>query len=283
MRRYPSSFPRVVTLVIASAVGVVLLPFALLYVAFTVIMNISDCSQGGGPRGLAPSEGDTCKGARVFCLNETSALYCDGDGRWRPMPCTGCVDLANTEFVGSGGPPAYACQWLADESGPCPVPGAAACTPDHKHALVCGADRKFGSRQACIECSQSLGPSVHCHRVESDGEPCGTDGDLACDRAGDLLLRCDGRTMRPIRACLARPYQPYGCNVQREVGLSSGLTSACNDAELQAGGECGMEGKVACSADLRSTLRCEQGKFVAMDACASGCLFDPSTSKYRCQ
>jgi len=159
------------------------------------------------------------------------------------------------------------------QAAPVCATGAPACSGDRKFLLLtCGNAQPallstcFGSA-GCVQ----RGAEITCDgSVAAPGDPCVSEGELACSTDGTQLLACRRRVK--VLASLCRG--PRRC--------VSAAAIECDSTIANAQEPCDGEGSLACSTDARMLLRCTQGRFVASSPCpGGGC--KSAGGKFLCQ
>jgi hypothetical protein len=204
--------------------------------------------------------GSKCKAGESLCADKKTALTCH-DGTLHAVPCNGplgCTKLKDRASCDTS---------LANEGDACMATGDEeyACSFDKKRALRCSADRRFARYLECRGrggCSQ-LGRQVSCDTsVAARGDPCKSEGAVACtDDQKEMVICRDGK-YAPYRFCRGQ----YGC-------ARNGDTPQCDETLSLEGDPCGLPGYVVCSVDGQSELVCHGGSFMRSRSCRkSGCL-----------
>lgn len=202
-------------------------------------------------------EGSSCKKGQSLCLDGKTALACQGDKLAKvscagPLGCTKFQDHANCDdSVATEGD---ACMGEAEEE--------YACSPDKKRALVCQGG-KFALYLECrgkAGCSL-LGRTVSCDTsVASKGDPCKTQGAVACSADQKQMLECRAGRFEVHRYCRGQ----YGCSFKGEQ-------PSCDETLSRDGDPCGLPGHVVCSEDGKAELICQGGSFMRSRGCKKGC------------
>lgn len=144
----------------------------------------------------------------------------------------------------------------------------AACSLDKKSMLECENDKLVVS----LTCkgpngcrALEHGTSVSCDYTRADvNDPC-NNNDSSCSTDGKSQLRCDGVKWVMAQACGG----PDGCSIAPNKEGSYTLT--CDDHVAPVDAPCLEDGRFACSADMKSLLRCTRGHFVVASACKKPC------------
>lgn len=215
---------------------------------------------GVGAGGCDPQPGDSCSGDRAFCHDDRTKLACE-EGKLESFPCRGpfgCTvegDLLRCDI--SGNAAGDACP-QADE-------GQAACAPDGTHALRCSEGRLVvepchGPRG----CQTQQDRAVCDHSIAAADQLCSpaAEGRSACSLEGTHVLICEEGTFAEQYPCRG----PNGCRLRDGRLL-------CDRSIAVEGEDCSRlpkDGK-ACSADGKSLLSCDRGRFVAHRPCPKGC------------
>ncbi|MBL8607099.1 MAG: hypothetical protein JNL38_07255, partial [Myxococcales bacterium] len=119
-------------------------------------------------------------------------------------------------------------------------------------------------------CVQGPGGPECDESVAGVGEPCAAEGGFACSADGGSMLVCARGRQAVASTCKG----PRRCSVQAGV--------ACDTATADAGDPCADEGRLACSRDTKTLLKCRRGAFGPDQACARmACMI--SGSSVLCQ
>lgn len=201
--------------------------------------------------------GSSCKPGESLCMDEKNALVCHG-GKLEKVACAGplgCVKIQDRascdDSVASEGDP---CMGETDEE--------YACSPDNKRALVC----KDGKFALYLECRGKGGCSLLGHAVSCDtsiaakGDPCRSQGAIACSEDGKQMLECRQGRFETHRYCRGQ----YGCSLKGEA-------PTCDETLSLEGDPCGLPGLVVCSVDGSRELICQGGAFMKSRSCKKGC------------
>jgi len=201
--------------------------------------------------------GSSCKGSESSCLDKKTALACQGAKLVNvscggPLGCTKYQDHANCDTS------------VANEGDPCMGDGEDeyACSPDRKRAVVC----KSSKFEKYLECRGKqgcsvLGRTVACDTsVASKGDPCKSQGAVACSEDQKLMLTCRDGKFDIYRYCRGQ----YGCFMKGEA-------PSCDETLSQDGDPCGIPGQVVCNVDQQSELVCQNGVFSRSRGCKKGC------------
>ena len=78
---------------------------------------------------------------------------------------------------------------------------------------------------------------------------------------------CDTPTSR--MACVDGKYTPQSCKGPNGCKEEKGTTS-CDATKADVGDPCAVANQTVCSTDLKSKLRCDEGKFILAARCAKG-------------
>lgn len=141
------------------------------------------------------------------CNKETSDLACTSDKKGELR----CKD--NKLVLASGCRGAKGCYWesttlhcdtdIADMADPCEDDGDLACSVDGKSLLRCAKD-KYVLENTCKgpKSCKVEGTKVHCDDDMADvGDPCATEGDLACSMDKKQLLSCHDHKFKVDQTC----------------------------------------------------------------------------------
>lgn len=155
----------------------------------------------------APKLGEACKPGHQWCLSQTSALFCDVNGRWAAMTCNGWCNLGAHDAVFHSQRPKselFVCQQdRSSEGAPCGRIYDYACSLDGKHALRCEASHRFAVVRDCPGgCTPTRSSEIECTQPPKDvDEPCGHKDELRCDPEGKRLLACVAGKLTPREDC----------------------------------------------------------------------------------
>jgi hypothetical protein len=210
--------------------------------------------------GCDPAPGDTCSVGQVACLDERTKLTCQ-EGKYLSTSCRGPFGCAVESDV-------VRCDISGNAAGDeCPEAdeGHAACAPDGTHALRCSKGRLVVEPCHGQEGCQTKEAGPRCdHSIAASDQLCSpaAEGRSACSLEGTHVLLCkDGKFVEqyPCRG-------PNGCRM-RDGRLK------CDRSVAATGEDCSRvpKGGKACSADGKSLLSCDQGRFVEHRACPKGC------------
>jgi hypothetical protein len=147
------------------------------------------------------------------------------------------------------------------QAAPVCATGSPACSTDRRFLLLtCGTAQPallstcFGSA-GCVQ----RGAEITCDgSVAAPGDPCVSEGELACSTDGAQLLACRRRVKVPVSNCRG----PKRC--------VSGVAIECDSSVADANEICDTEGGLACSTDARMLLRCSRGRYAAHAPCVNG-------------
>jgi len=216
---------------------------------FALLTAASSCSK---------KSGGACKGNEAICSpDKKTALVCR-NGTFAEVACAGPAACAKfqTDHINCDTSLAAqndACMGEEDEY---------ACSADKKHAYVC----KGGKFEPHLECRgkggcSMLGRTVSCDMsVASKGDPCKTQGAVACGEDQKHMVVCRDGRFELYRYCRGQ----YGCFVKGEAPSCDETLSAINDP-------CGLPGQVVCSVDGKSELVCQGGAFMKSITCKNAC------------
>jgi hypothetical protein len=143
-----------------------------------------------------------------------------------------------------------------------------ACSADGKSMLECVSDKLVVADtckgpKGCR--SIENGKKVSCDHTRADvGDPC-YGSDSSCSTDGKMEVRCDGAKYIAIHACGG----PDGCTVT--PAKNGGYDLSCDDHMAPPDAPCDEDGRMACSTDSKSLLRCARGHFTVASACKHGC------------
>jgi hypothetical protein len=138
------------------------------------------------------------------------------------------------------------------------VSGQSACV-DAKSGLFCSSDGTFkamtcGGPSGC----QQQGAKVSCDNdVATAGDGCDTPNDGACTADHKVLLLCKNQVFGPIDTCKG----PGGCKL-------AGDMINCDNDIADIGDPCSNDGNFACTSDHGMALRCQTGKYAAIQSCS---------------
>lgn len=158
------------------------------------------------------NEGDACMG-------ESDDEYACSPDKTRALVCKGGTFARHLECRGKGGCSVdgrtLACDTsIARANDPCKAQGALACSDDGKEVLGCELGR-FGQRRFCRGpggCTLR-GDTPDCDdSIALDGDPCTTNGYIACAVDGKRELVCENGRFSMSRAC-----RRSGCTVRKGV------------------------------------------------------------------
>jgi hypothetical protein len=206
-----------------------------------------------------PADGKACSKPKdsVICADAQTRLACEGD-KWHAETCLGPKGCEVSGIF-------VKCDTsLANEGSACPKEDNLSCTLDKKAMMRC----KGGKWKLSEKC---LGPA-------------------GCD-ASSILARCDTSIVAEGDLCEINPEKktvPYGCSADKKsilacadskwkkvesclgpAGCSSGLRVNCDGPTVKAGDFCVKEAEsdYACSADKKSSLKCEVGGWKVSRPC----------------
>mgnify|MGYP000930302136 CR=1 FL=1 len=201
--------------------------------------------------------GSACKPPESTCFDKKTALACQGDKFVAiacngPLGCNKFQDHANCDDT------------IAAENDLCMGTGEDeyACTPDKKRALVC----KGGKFTRYLECRgkggcSMLGQQISCDTsVANLGDPCKNQGATSCTADQKQMVICRDGKFETYRYCRGA----HGCFFQEE-------SPACDETLSLEGDPCGMPGRIVCSVDGQTELRCEGSRYGTSRKCKKGC------------
>ncbi len=201
--------------------------------------------------------GGSCKGSESSCFDKKTALSCQG-GKFVSVSCAG--PLGCTKFQEH----ANCDTSVANEGDLCMGDGEDeyACSPDRKRAVVC----KSGKYERYLECRGKgrcsvLGHTISCDTsVAAKGDPCKSQGTVACTEDQKMMLTCRDGKFDLYRYCRGM----YGC-------FMKGESPSCDETLSMEGDPCGIPGQVVCNVDGSSELVCQNGSFGRSRSCKKGC------------
>ncbi len=208
-------------------------------------------------------EGGKCKANEQTCLDKQNALVCRGDKFVKvacngPLGCTKFEQKANCDdSIAMEGD---ACMGATDEE--------YACSPDKKRALACkgGVFQKLLECRGAAGCSQ-LGTQLSCDTsLAAKGDPCKTQGQVACSADGTEMVICRDGKFVLHRFCRG----PKHCSLDHDQ-------PQCDETLSMEGDPCSHQGRVVCSTDGQSELTCQGSTFLKSRSCKkSGCTVSPA-------
>jgi hypothetical protein len=135
--------------------------------------------------------------------------------------------------------------------------GKSTCT-DAKSGLFCGSDGTYkimtcGGLSGC----KSQGGKAECDNdIASAGDGCDTPNDGACTVDHRSMLLCKNDAFAVADTCKG----PGACKI-------SGSTLTCDNDVADIGDACSNLGNYACTSDKTAALRCDAGKYSAVQSC----------------
>jgi hypothetical protein len=96
--------------------------------------------------------------------------------------------------------------------------------------------------------------------VASKGDPCKTQGAVACGEDQKQMVICQNGKFDLYRYCRGQ----YGCFLKEN-------TPSCDETISLAGDPCGIPGQVVCATDGKTELVCQGGAFTKSITCKHGC------------
>ena len=137
------------------------------------------------------------------------------------------------------------------------IPGQAACS-DGKSGLFCGSDGTYKA-MTCNGSNgcQQQGAKVVCDNdIATVGDGCDTPMDGACAADHKSMMQCKGEAFVLVDTCKG----PGACAIKGDMLV-------CDNDIADLADPCGNDGNYACTSDKATALRCDKGKYGAIQSC----------------
>lgn len=207
-----------------------------------------------------PADGKSCDADKdsVLCTDPQTRMACEG-GKWHAETCLGPGGCSVTgSFVKCDAS-------LSNEGTACDKEGNLSCTLDKKTMLKCQGS-KWAPAQRCLGpsgCNASGFLALCDTSTSQEGDLCMLNekdkdkASYACTMDKKAMLTCVDTKWKKIESCTG----PDGCH--------GAMLLSCDGPTVNAGDFClkGDKDDYACSADKKSSLKCEVGGWKVVNAC----------------
>lgn len=207
--------------------------------------------------GCKPGVGSSCDKGEARCQDHHTQLACQA-GHYIATPCRGPKGCALTDA-------GISCDISKNKPGdPCSTDdeGAALCLGKKKMVVCRGGKYRLAPCRGPEGCQKEDDRAKCDTSISVPGDECHEPGSKACSTDGKQLLSCQGGKMALVNYCRGAD----GCTA------APGGKLGCDMSVAKEGDPCGktMDGRIACSADMKGTVKCDHGKFVGDEKCKAG-------------